>query len=154
MFVIASLSTHILHIPLTKRMVGRGGELGNVISFQVRCENILDVHIWSEFHDYVAYVNLTTIFYKVFSPSSLLNCCDSISRTVVDACKSWKNKRKQWWTWQDTVFNRQTKTLSSIWNKWKKNRLSSNLHCFFKSSIHISSGNSFQMIYRICEIQL
>lgn len=107
-----------------------------------------------------AHVNFTATLDKVFSPSPLLNCGGIISRSVVYAGKSWKNKRKQRGAWFDTTstFKTQTKTpcsrSCSIWNEWKKNRLSSNFHPVFKSSIHISLGNSLQMIYRICEIQL
>lgn len=95
--------------------------------------------------------------YNLFPP--FLLTCDIISRNVIYERKSWKNKRKQWWTRQDTIFKIQRilaadELSCSIWNKWKENRLSSNLHFFFKSSIHISLGNSLQMIYRICEIQL
>ena len=61
------------------------------------------------------YTYLVTIFNKVFFPSSLLNCGDIISRNVVYECKSWKNKRKQGWTWQDTISQMQTKNLSSRW---------------------------------------
>lgn len=59
-----------------------------------------------------AHVNFTATLDKVFSPSPLLNCGGIISRSVVYAGKSWKNKRKQWGAWYDTTstFKTQTKT--------------------------------------------
>lgn len=34
--------------------------------FQLKCENILDMNMGSEFHDYIAYINFTTIFSPLF----------------------------------------------------------------------------------------
>lgn len=55
---------HKLHISIKKSI--RVGEGVQFDFFQRKCESILDVHIGSEFCDCIAYVNLTTIFYKVF----------------------------------------------------------------------------------------
>lgn len=55
---------HKLHISIKKRI--GVGEWAQLDFFKMKCENILDVHIGSEFCDCIAYVNLTTIFYKVF----------------------------------------------------------------------------------------
>jgi hypothetical protein len=105
----------------------------------VRCENIFDIDIGSEFHDYIAYVNFTSILYEGSPPFSLLNCDDIISRNVVSVCKSQKNKRKQMMTRTghciqntDKACKQQMKSQTTSETNERKTDLSSNLHFFSK----------------------